>query len=505
MRSKTAILTGILVAGTVGTAMAIPFPSGIRTASTNLALSAGTTITYNLNQAAATATIEVRDSGNAVVATFAGTTTVGVNSVVWNGTANNAGGAAVPIGTGYRFRVAVTGTEAAGWARYKANGASTSVPIIGDQDLATNWFPKGLAVSTDPDSDFFGNPMVGFGASGTQPAAAVIEFRSDLEVKASDNGLASRVLRHPQDDGVAPVPASYTTWGMYWDPSNSNTLWTAGQSNSGEAEFLFGTASAGVLPTNATNADPGNAVRGINQNPRGIAIQTISGTKYGFLCRGNQIIDVVTINGSNQFASYVGNILAATGWTSANTRYSKNARFDSAGNFYWGSQRVNTTVGAENGKLYRWSAATLAAAIASPGTTPLTEANADWKITSNVAAANQRLAGFAINPANDVYVITVGNGMYNVGNITTTPLTVGVSSLTPVLLNTDFRTGANINGGTSEFWFDAAGNLIHIDGSGENISAFSPGGASSQAYTAPPSQTFQISATGVSDWNLMND
>ena len=505
---RTSLLAFAALAAIAPTAgQAIPFPSAIRIASTAPAVGAGSNITYVLNQAAATATVEIRDSGNAIVATFPGTTAAGTNTVAWNGTVDNAAGAAVPVGTGYRVRVAVTGTEAAGWVRYKANGSSTSSPIMGDQDVAADWWPKGLAVNNDPDSDFFGSVMVGFGYNVTQPAAAVIEFTADLEVKAGDNGLASRRMKHPGDDAAAPAPSSYTVWGLSWDPANSNRLWYTGQAtgngNGGAKEYFKGEGVGGVLPEFATDADATNVVTN-GLSPRGIKIQQVGATRYAFITRSNAIIQVVALDASNNFATNIGSIISATGWTSTNIRYSKDVRFDAAGNMYWGSQRIATVAGTENGKIYRWDAAQVAAAIADPVANVLTEANATWKITNDFAAVNQRIAGFAINAAGDVYVFSPAQGMFLVGNTSTATLTVGLNSLTPVLINTDFRpTVGNINAGTSDFWFDAAGNLVCCDGSSENVFAFSPGGASSTAFTAPSSQTFNVVvASSVPDWMM---
>jgi hypothetical protein len=511
MKKRSALVLAALVAIAAPQAIeATPYASNIRLASTSFAAGAGTTITYVLNQAATSTTIEIIDPLNNVVASFAGTATAGSNSVVWNGTVDNASGAIVPTGTGYRVRITANGPSVANWTRYKAQGATTSLPPMGDTDLATDWWPKGLTVNRDPDSDHFGNVYVGFGYQTLQPAAAIMEFTADLEVKAGDNGLASRIMRHPGDDEVAPNPASYTVWGVSFDPEDSNRLWYTGQAtsngNTGAKEYFTGVAVNGVFPQFATDADPSNVVAN-GQFPRGLTIHRYGTTRYGFITFGNATVLVVTLDANNNFATLVGNILSTTGWTNANTRYSKNTRFDSAGNMYWGSQRINQTVGSENGKVYRWTAAAVQAAIANPGSAPLTEANASAIVINDHVGVNQRVAGFEIHPiSGDVYVFTPAQGMFNVGNTNTLSGTINLSLLSPLLINTDFRpTNGNINAGTSDFWFDAVGNLVVCDGASENVFAFAPPSAvpTTTTFVAPPSQTFTITAS-TADWEVLN-
>lgn len=496
MRPRAAIIAAALVAASTSTAMAIPYASGIRVGSTAVTVGVGTTITYNLNHSAATATIEIRDSGNAVVATFPGTTTAGVNTVNWDGTNNNAGGTPVVLGSGYRVRVAVTGTEAAGWVRYKANGSPTSNPILGDSDMISDWFPKGCAVNTDPESDFFGSVMVGFGYGTLLPAAGVIEFRSDLEVKAGDNGLASRVLRHPGDDGVAPEPATYTVWGLFWDTSVKDLLWYSGQAttgNPGAKEYMNGLGIGGVMPQVASDADPAT-VQPNGLLPRTIAIHEYVGTRYAFISRGTGVLEVLTVNASNNFATLVGNILATEFDASNQNRYSKGVCFDAAGNLYWISNRV---IGAtpSDGRIYRWDAATVQAAIANPVTAPLTNANAAWIVINDIPTQG-RIPFAAIAPDGGVYAISGQQGVYLVGNTSTATLNLNMSTLpaTPLIDKSLIRPPSNITDAGCGMQFDAVGNLHIAEGGAENIIAFSPGGASSNAFTAPPSQTFDIQA-----------
>lgn len=502
---RTVLATAVL-AGTAGLATAIPYASGITVGSTTVTQSVGTAITYTLNHAAATVTIEIRDSGDSIVATFPGTTTAGINTVNWDGTNNNSGGTPVAVGAGYRVRVAATGTEAAGWARYAANGASTSGPVVGDSDLVDNWFPKGLAVATDPDSDFFGSAMVGFGYGANLPVAAVVELRADLKVKAGDNGLASRVLRHPGDDETLPNPSSYSAWSLHWDSSNLNLLWWTGQTTSGNAgakEYMKGLAVGGVMPQFASDGDPNN-IQTNGLLPRGIAIHEYDSTRYAFVSRGNGVVEVFTIDSNDEFATAVGNILDAE-FTTA-TRYSRTVRFDSAGNMYWVNQRVGSLTTTANGRVYRWDADDVKAAIANPGTAPLTTANADW-IINNDLATRQRVAMVGFAPNGDVYVISSAHGGYNVGNISTGTLNVNLSSLTLAFDKDLIRSSTqNVSDGTTDMMFDAVGNLIVTDGGGENIVALSPGGASSNAFTAPPSQTFEITATSsVGNWMILDN
>ncbi|MBX3730686.1 MAG: hypothetical protein KF858_16035 [Candidatus Sumerlaeia bacterium] len=511
---KTVLATAVL-AGTAGLATAIPYASGISVGSTTIAHSAGTSITYTLNHAAATATVQILDSGNNVVATFAGTTAAGVNTVNWDGTGNNAGGTPVAGGSGYRVRVAVTGTEAAGWNRYKANtGTGNSNPLAGTAtDLVADWFPKGIAVNTDPDSDFFGTTLVGFGyitdSTVFANASAVVEFRSDLSVKAGDNGYASRVLRHPNDDETLPHPRSYTTWGLCWDPTDSNRVWVTGQAtsgagangtNAGSPNNFTALGVGGVLPQFRTNADPSTLIGTV---PRTVRVHQYGSTKYAFYCRGNGIVEVATVNASNELATLVGNILAAEFGTAS--RYSKQVLFDSAGNMYWVNNRTAANTATADGKLYRWDSATVQAAIANPAGAPLTTANAAWIVTNDLTV-RQRIVTAAIAPNGDVYVLSGndGQGLYKVGNTSTATLTLNLSTLTAEITKTEFRPGTSaINDAATDMQFDAAGNLIVTEGGAEHVMGWSPGGASSTAFTAPPSQTITIQApASVGTWML---
>jgi hypothetical protein len=520
MKKRSALVLAALVAIAAPQAIeATPYASKIRLASTSFAAGAGTTITYVLNQAATSTTIEIIDSLNNVVASFAGTATAGSNSVVWNGTVDNASGAIVPTGAGYRVRITANGPSLANWTRYKTQGAVTSVDLGGDKDVVDDFFPKGLAINTDPDSDHFGTTLVSFGyvqSSGTLApciAAAMMEFNADLEVAAGDNGYASRVLRHPNDDGTLPHPRSYTVWGAEWDPYEPNRVWWTGQAtvgsgtfgtNAGSPEYFTGVGVAGVLPPVATNADP-NSIQTNGLFPRSISVRNYGGTKYAFVTRGNAVIEVFSLNAANEFQTAIGNILDGNTLGST-TRYSKNVRFDSANNLYWMSQRINTTPGAEDGRVYRWDAATVAAAIADPVNAKLTGTNASWTLINDIGmGTRRRIEGLAINAAGDVYVLT-SFSILNVGNVSTPTLNLNLSTLIPVIeTNIHIRPGTFMGAGVSELQFDAAGNLIVVEGGGENIVAFAPPSAvpTTTTFLAPPSQTFTITAS-TADWEALN-
>ncbi|CAN5281448.1 hypothetical protein BH09SUM1_BH09SUM1_27780 [soil metagenome] len=113
--------------------MATPFASDIRISSTNLAQTAGATITYKLGEAADTVTIDLLDSTDAVVGTFAGTATVGSNSVVWNGTTDNAAGSYLSLASNYKLRVTAAKNTASAWTIVRSHRSVGAYGQAADQ------------------------------------------------------------------------------------------------------------------------------------------------------------------------------------------------------------------------------------------------------------------------------------------------------------------------------------------------------------------------------------
>ena len=113
------------------------------------------TITYRLNQPATAVTIEVyraADPGT-VIKTIAGTTTWGLNTVVWDGTKD--GGGLAPKSGAYKFRVkAEDSVGASTWTNI--------TPLEGGSEIgsAQYYAPQGLAINRDQASPFFGQIYV---------------------------------------------------------------------------------------------------------------------------------------------------------------------------------------------------------------------------------------------------------------------------------------------------------------------------------------------------------
>jgi hypothetical protein len=485
---KRLLLASLLACCMVATSVAAPVAGLIRVSSTSVASGAGLTINYRLNQAADSVTIEVRDAGtNAAVATFAGTAAQGANSVVWNGRADNAGGAIVGSGT-YRVRITANKAASGAWAEFASNrsvgnyGPPTILNTLFDGFSGRVWL-----VTQNTDSDAFGLYLAGSSYATTPPHAAAFVFNSDLSVHAGDDGFASRKLRG-FGDGDAIINNT-VVWGMAVDPDNPERPFVTGQATAGAAANQTGLMTAPSLTEeNLVDADPLDRVASAGL-PRGIGIAKFGGVKYAFLPNGNGLINRVQIDGSNQVVD-----APAVDVLGGEATYSRDVVFDANNNMYYTQRGAAGVV-----IIYRWDAATVAAA-AGDGLTP---ANAVWTIT---AGPN---AGVALNstitPSGDVYTLLQSGterGLYYVGNVATATLTKTLSVADRVVDFAAIGTGwtpSNVGGRVQS---DIAGNLYVTDNGTEQVRGFAPPTASSVAIVAPTSQTFTVTAANVGEWDL---
>lgn len=512
-KHKVLLATGLLAAGLAANVDAVPYASLVKLQNTVYVSGSNNTISYVLNEAPAgtAVTINILDGSNAVVATFAGTATRGLNNVVWNGRVDNAAGALVADGTGYKVRISVAGPTQAGWTVFGANqssdqGFSPDIPVAYPATIYADSFPKDIAIHQDPDSDFYGTVLVSTGNASLATGSAWVVLNTALQTVAGDS-FAGRVLRHPKDvAGTVGSGDGYNTWGGAWDPVDENRFWSVGQDGTVEilsADNTGGTGTAG-LATDLVDADPTH-LAGANYYPRTVTVHSVAAQKYLFVARGNSTISAVAINGSNQVSAAPVNI--ATFATT--TRYSKAIRFDSDGNLYFVARR---TTGATGGALYRWSPAKVAAALS--GTpTPLSEANSDWNIQITVDAAGatdeEAMIGVTIAPDGTVYACESDDGIYSLGNKSQATLAGNLQSVGTLVVN--FRTlvtaevspGINTLDYAANIASDAQGNLYLVDGGSETVWGFSPPAASATNVqtTGAASQTFSITTVASADAN----
>ena len=130
-------------------------------------------IQYYLNDAAASVTIEVKNSGGTTIKTLTGTTAQGLNTVAWDLT--DTGGSPVGVGD-YYFNVATTDVGYATWTNitpYQPGVVGVDVTSPTDTVVSARfWSPNGVQcnkVKTDPD---FGRVYVANGSSGGLTSSA---------------------------------------------------------------------------------------------------------------------------------------------------------------------------------------------------------------------------------------------------------------------------------------------------------------------------------------------
>ncbi|MFH0795410.1 MAG: FlgD immunoglobulin-like domain containing protein, partial [bacterium] len=207
---------------------AVPYGSQIRVSSLSLPNGADQTIDYFLNEGANSVEIKILDATtSAAVATFAGTATLGANSVVWDGTANNAGGSAVPDGS-YRVRIKADKTAASAWTVVASNSSVGNyyVPTFGATIYQTLWDGfSGMEslISTDPDLDSFGF-ILNSTSYVTPRVDGHVVFNPDLSLVDTVTTGQDTILNFP-----ATATLNQAVWGNCFDPADPNYVWVVGQ------------------------------------------------------------------------------------------------------------------------------------------------------------------------------------------------------------------------------------------------------------------------------------
>lgn len=527
MKKRTILAATAGAAMLTSGALAVPYASQIKTPTA--VFEAGSTISYVLNMPATSVTIRIFSDGqnpstDTPVASFAGTTASGVNSVVWDGTDTNAGGTDVAIGSNYFATVQVVGATAAGWAEFASNRSLANAGPAATLNTIFNGFSgNDVYINKNEESDLFGIVAATSSFTTTPIHRAVILFNSDLSITGGDDGLASRVLRQ-RADGLDPAQGTnQATWGITSDPDDINRVWVSGQDPVGtghatvtQSHCILTAANAdGGYDQTLTTADANSLIAQL-MYPRTIAVARHAAGKFAYLTAGNGRIARVPIDNNNQVTG--GAIDATTNtWnnilTITATRYSKGVLFDDDGNLYWVTRDVTpaiTTTG-DGGRLYRWNAADVEASASGNTFGALTDANAAWVV--QLPAGALRGLDAAIDPTSgDVYLANgVGSprGVWRIANKSTA--TLGTDAVPHVPASGDLvinyetiGTGWTTSTFGSGIEFDKFGNLYIVDRTTEQVRAFTQGGASDLTVAAPASQAFNVvgSASAQPMWHL---
>jgi hypothetical protein len=480
----------IMILAIASTVMSAPYASRISVDKFQMSQGGNLTINYFINEAGGTATINIiKVSDSSVVATFTGTATKGVNSVVWHGTVDNAGGAQVPAGN-YRVKISLSATKPAGWAEIASNSSlGNYVPIANATIYQTLWdgySGKEWLISKNTELDSFGYLLVSTSYT-VPPFFGHVVFNPDLSCYDGGNGQTTW-LNFPG------TPASATTtavWGNCFDPDDPNYVWVCGQTGSTNVFYAKWNDATLVDKTGGATAELANA--------RDISVRKEGATKYAYVTNGNSTLYKCTLDASNIVQASPVNIFGLTD----TLRYGKGVDFDSNGNLYWTSRYNNSTSG-NGGAVYRWDKSQVEAATAGS----LTEANATWEVF--IPGSNSE--GAAITPDGNVYAGCTNEdpandgslrGIYLIGNISsaTNKKTLTVSDRIYPFYGTDYASAFSALFGISS---DCAGNLYVTDTLAEQVRCIGPGGTTNVAVVAPSSQNVEIVAgsLAVKNWAI---
>lgn len=474
-----------------------PWAGIVRVSDTTSQISVGIDISYELSFDADSVTIDILDSGDNVVATFAGTATSGPNTVSWDGTVDNAGGADVPTGTDYKVRVTVDNNAAAGWAevvKYIGNNATGTDPLA---TYPYFFSPQGFITFTDQTSDFYGISLVRTSSTTTNAHSGSIIVTPDMAPQ-SDIATLFDSLSTALVNRTTPT-ASGSVWGAAIVPGTNNILYAGqatGDPTTGDYHLAVNTADA--LQVDATNV----GIAGLPGNPRSVTIIPDGVDLFGYATSGAGVVQKFPLDATGAPTGAGFNIIDA----SLVGLYSLAVTTDSADNLYW----VARAGGASSGEttIYRFPAATVAA-IDLDTDPKLSAASADWTITFDASAP----ARFGVTPifkGDSVFVpagLANGNSadfaLYLIGDVSTTPLT---KNILPADVVFSIVGGNNMNALYGPGNFDPVGNFFVANRSPETVTYYTPGGVTSNATVAPDSQTFDIADAPLSstNWDLYN-
>ncbi len=499
---KRILALAAALAVTTGTAMAVPYASQIRLSNTSPSLGTSTTISYHLNQAADSVLIEVLDDSETVVASFSGSADQGANSVVWDLTEDNDGGDAVEDGTGYRVRITANADQPEEWSLYAINQSEDvgddfymrdGREDINHKNLFTRFRPHSVFVPQDQDSDDFG--IIGLPGSETEWSgsvetyAAVVPLLSDLSTLAGD-GFDSRVLRHPQSDGIGEDGSFQDVWFGIEDPLNPDHYFVSGQATAARTNLIYGTLNDVV----AQNPNPDEIDLG---GPRTIAIIVDGTDRYLLTAQGTDSIEMWEITEDNELAGEATELLGFSP-----DLYSKHVFLDSDGNLYWLSRGDSTSP--DTGRVYRWPASLINGDLSEGD---LDADNADSVVTIADGGNLGLLGELTEMPNGDIVVAAGGNETFihliNLGNKEDASLTQEISDADAFFSLTDLD--ESVNTYAVGIASDAFGNIYYAAANSLfGVWAVSPGGDTSTEVQAPLSQTLTIDPepTGVRMWHL---
>lgn len=520
MKSKVFLSVAAAILLLPSLALAVPYASQIRVSMTSTVVGSGLTISYYLNEDADSVLIEVVDEASTVVASFAGTATKGANSVVWDGTVDNAGGEAVAAGTGFSVQITADADKPEGWDFFAIN----QVPFHEDYEISDIYWnegpreplnprnlfyrfrPHSVTVPSNPESDSFGwilypSSESTLGWTGGAPEiirahAGLILLNADLSPPPDSNGgLDTRTLRHPSDVDPDMIPGFQDVFHAVEDPFNPDYYFLCGQGVAPRTQMLYGH----VFDIEAEDANPNQLALSA---PRAIAIVVDGSDRYMLLASGNNVINRAVISATNTLEGPLVNILGVA----SPTQYSKHIYLDSSGNLYWVSRDEGGS--ALGGRVYRWPASVVLAADTAGS---LTEANADWVFTTS---GIDRLQGVTELPNGDM-VLICSVGLINIGNVADVPVAPD-TQITRALTEADPFFAMPPEAGFSIYgvnlYSDLFGNLYlanlgvtAVPRAGFVAAGLSPGGQSSTTVNAPLSQVFRIETISDVDRDTWSD
>jgi hypothetical protein len=472
--------------GSAAAVQGVPFASQISVTSKNVVAGVGTTISYHLNEAADSVTIELVDSNGNVVSTFSGPAVQGPNNIAWDGTVDNAGGAGVAAG---QFRVRISASKnSSAWSeiasnRSKADKAPKSSTY---SQLFSGFTVNDCIFVSDPESEFFGQGVASI--SGATPrVAAAVAINSDTSTADGTDGFTSRIFKTTME----ATANQNSCWGMAQDVDDPKVMFIASQHSGATNKLWRGDLSSSAT---AVTADPqgylsGNALRTI-------VIARYGGTKYVFFC---QINDIYKAELDPETNNVKGAATKITAFSNPNY-YARGLDVDAAGNLYFVSKHQSNGTG---GALFRWNASLVSSGV------QLTEINSSWMITYPTSMIN--MTGPAITPNGNVYVAMLAGtatnrttGIFHVGTTETASLVRQLQVEDRVVDFTQIGTPAvRWEASTSYCTLrsDPVGNLVAVDRDTEQIRVFGPPGESSTSVTAPESQAIAVT-TGIDQWSL---
>lgn len=502
-----------------GSAYAIPFASYVKLGTTDVKYDTGTVISYVLNETADSVLIEVLNNSNSVVASFEGTSTVGDNTVNWNGKNDNKNTEnSTPVAVGsYKFRVTAN-KNVAGTAWRTIASVRTDMPAPAGAVLAPNFItsdqtapnlfngigPTFTYTLNNQTLDDYGTYLVQMSVASPSKMAAAMQLRGDLVLRdvadrTASKGYDSRTLKATVFE--SGTVASGSLWGGSLDPTDPQAVFVTGQDGAFANQFLYGKVNTDGSSANLTENMYEDNVASPAFLPRGLTITVEDGVRKVYFISGNDLYKA-SINASNKIDSAIGKI-------STLPNYARSITSDVNGNVYLLTR--GTAAANPGGLVLRWNAATVKAAV---GATALTAANAEWNVTIPTTMINMQ--GLTITPDGNVFTIaahtggvtTLSNeaGLYLVGNISSATSPAALTSAANRVVNfrtlTDNKAWA-LGNTYSSVNSDPVGNLIVVDRTNEQIRVFSAPGNTSKTTNAPSSQAFTINYNAkVEDWKV---